>query len=468
MLQKGRQIGGQIIVNRFGNAAAALFPVILLLTGVFAANYFGSQKVDSIYPADVFQKDLFSGLSKEEMELLLEDADPLMLKRLKEDPEMRKQQIESIRQLFALANQAIKDGFVDDENTSKSLEIIDATVWARNYDQEINKGKSPMPPFGLIAENRIKEFYGEGGSATPEQKEHAGQFDKFLQVQLHFARKNKSVPEDAEPSDEEKAQLKQEFANIKIYEAEARAKAKTGELPEKFVKKTRLQSKLHLAQFLARTYSNDVLAKKAEATDDEIRQYLTEHPGLNSAEKKKAEANKVLRRAKSGEDFAKLAKEFSEDPGSKDKGGLYTNVSEGSFDKDFEKAALALQPGQISPNVVETQFGYHIIKLVKKGRTKDSSGQLKPSYDVRQIFFSTTVKDPDNPEALEMPVKQYAKSKIEEAKEKKVLEKIVADNPVSIAEDFQIRDVSDEEIRKLTQSSNTNVQTNVNRGNYNK
>jgi parvulin-like peptidyl-prolyl isomerase len=467
MFQENPKIGRRLIVNRFGKTAAALFPAILLLAGIFAADRLGSQKAASTYPADGFQKELFSALSKEEMELLLEDANPLMLKRLKEDPEMRKQQLVSIRQLFALTNQAIKDGLADDENMAKALDIIDATVWARAYDQEINKGKSQMPPFGLITEERVKAFYGEDGNATPEQKEHTGQFDKFLQVQLAFARKNNALLEDIELSAEDRAQFKQEFARIKIYEAEAKAKAKTGGLPEKFVKKARLQSKLQLAQFLARAYSTDVLAKRTEATDDEIKRFLAEHAELNLAEKKKAEADKVLRRVKNGEDFAKLAKEFSEDPGSRDKGGLYLNVTEGTFDQDFEKAALALQPGQVSP-VVETPLGYHIVKLVRKESRKDASGQAKSSYDVRHIFFSTGVKDPDNPAAGELPVKEYVRRKIEEGKEKKQLEKIVADNPVSLPEDFQVRDVSDEEIRKLVESSNTNVQINGNRGNYNK
>jgi parvulin-like peptidyl-prolyl isomerase len=464
MFQEDRQIGRHLIVNRFGKVAVAIFLVSMLLTGIFAADYFGSQKAAAIYRTDELQKDLFGGLSKEEIELLLEDVNPLMLKRLKEDPEMRKQQIKSIRQLLAIANQAIKDGLVGDENTSKALEYIDATIWARTYNQEINKNKSET----TATDAQVNAFFGEGGNPAAEQLQHSKEFEEFLTVNTNLRHKDKTLPKDESLSDDEKTLLRREYAGIKILEAEARAQVNAGKLPENFVKKVRLQSKLQLAQFLASTYSNDVLAKKTQATDDEIKQYIAEHAELNLAEKKKAEANKILRRAKNGEDFAALARKFSEDPGSKDKGGLYLNLSEGSLDKDFEKAALALQPGQIAPGIVETPYGYHIIKLVKKGRSRDSNGKLKQSYDVRHIFFSTTVKDPDNPTARGLPVKEYAKSKIEAEKEKKALEKIVADNPVSIAEDFQVQDVSDEEIRKIVQSSNVNVTINANRGNYNK
>ena len=392
----------------------------------------------------------FNKMTKEEMELLLKDANPMMLKRLAEDPEMKKQQLDSIKQLLAIASEAKKDPTIYDANTQKAMEIIDAVIWARTYDQEINKDKGPMPPFGFITEDQIKAFYGEGDAVNAEQKRHAAEFEEFLNVQLNFARKNKSVPENTEPSDDEKAQMKNEFAKIKIYETEAKAKVKAGELPPEFSKKVELQSKLQQAQFLSRMYSQEVLAKKAEVTDEDVQKYLAEHPELNTEETKKAKANEVLQRLKNGEDFAALAKEFSEDPGSKEKGGLYEGVTEGGgFDKSFESAALALQPGQFTQELVATPFGFHIIKLERKGEAKDQTGQVKQSYDVRHILFSTMVKDPENPMARDMPVKDFVKQKLETEKEKQVLDEIIAKNNVQVAEDFAIPQVSDEQMQEM-------------------
>jgi len=392
----------------------------------------------------------FNKMTKEEMELLLKDANPMMLKRLAQDPEMKKQQLDSIKQLLAIASQAQKDPQIYDANTQKAMEIIDAVIWARTYDQEINKDKGPMPPFGFITEQQIKEFYGEGSNLTAEQKQHAAEFEEFFRVQLKISKKNKSVPENTEPSNEEKTQVRQEFAKIKIYETEAKAKVKAGELPEKFAKKVALQGKLQKAQFLAQMYSSEVLAKKAEVTDEDIQKYIAEHPELNTEETKKAKAAEVLQRLKNGEDFAALAKEFSEDPGSKDKGGLYEGVTEGSgFDKDFEAAALALQPGQFTQELVSTPFGFHIIKLERKGEAKDQTGQVKQSYDVRHILFSTMVKDPENPMARELPVKEYVKQKLEDEKQKKVLDDLIAANHVEVAEDFVIPEVSDEQMQEM-------------------
>jgi len=71
-----------------------------------------------------------------------------------------------------------------------------------------------------------------------------------------------------------------------------------------------------------------------------------------------------LKRAKSGEDFAKLARQYSEDPGSKDNGGEYT-FPRGQMMPEFEAAAFSLNTNQVS-DVVTTPYGYHIIKLYEK------------------------------------------------------------------------------------------------------
>ncbi len=83
----------------------------------------------------------------------------------------------------------------------------------------------------------------------------------------------------------------------------------------------------------------------------------------------------ILEEAKSGADFAGLAREHSEDPGSAQNGGGLT-VTRGQTVPPFEQAAFALEPGGLS-SVVETQFGYHIIKLSEK-----IEGQLMSYEDV--------------------------------------------------------------------------------------
>ena len=76
----------------------------------------------------------------------------------------------------------------------------------------------------------------------------------------------------------------------------------------------------------------------------------------------KTKAQDVLNRIKNGEDFAKLAGEYSEDPGSKDNGGLYENIERGSFVGEYESAVLSINAGEVYPELVKSAHGYHIIK----------------------------------------------------------------------------------------------------------
>ena len=79
----------------------------------------------------------------------------------------------------------------------------------------------------------------------------------------------------------------------------------------------------------------------------------------------KAFAAQVLARAKKGEDFAALALEYSQDPGSKDRGGEYDYFPKGQMVKPFEDACFNNAPGSVV-GPVETDFGYHIIKVSDK------------------------------------------------------------------------------------------------------
>ena len=126
-------------------------------------------------------------------------------------------------------------------------------------------------------------------------------------------------------------------------------------------------------------------------SDEEVKKYYDENPSYfqepeqvkashimimvdSSADQaKKDEAKKkieqVLQKVKAGADFAALAKEASEDTYTKDNGGDLDYFSKGQMVQAFEDAAFSLKPGEIS-NVVETEYGYHIIKVIDKKAAK--------------------------------------------------------------------------------------------------
>jgi len=75
---------------------------------------------------------------------------------------------------------------------------------------------------------------------------------------------------------------------------------------------------------------------------------------------KHSQALEVIELLKSGEDFAKLARQFSTGPSAK-KGGNLGSFGRGQMVKPFEKAAFALDKGEFTTEPVKTQFGYHVI-----------------------------------------------------------------------------------------------------------
>lgn len=111
-------------------------------------------------------------------------------------------------------------------------------------------------------------------------------------------------------------------------------------------------------------------------------------------------AEDVLKKARAGEDFAKLAKEYSDDPGSKDKGGEYT-FARGQMVKPFEDAAFSMNTNQVS-DIVTTQYGYHIIKLFEKSpaHTLDFD---KVKDDIKEALTARELRSkvPDYVEGIE-------------------------------------------------------------------
>jgi parvulin-like peptidyl-prolyl isomerase len=95
-----------------------------------------------------------------------------------------------------------------------------------------------------------------------------------------------------------------------------------------------------------------------------VRHILITVPSGRAADKNAArtKAAGILKRVKAGEDFEALAKEFSQDRGSAPRGGDLGEITRGEVVKEFGDAVFAMKPGEVS-NVVETRFGYHVIRL---------------------------------------------------------------------------------------------------------
>lgn len=125
-------------------------------------------------------------------------------------------------------------------------------------------------------------------------------------------------------------------------------------------------------------------------------------------EEAKKLAQELTDRLRKGEDFAKLAKEYSEDPGSKEKGGLYEDESVSRWVPEFKKAAVELPLDTIS-DPVKTDYGYHVIKVEK--RTEKTFDELKDNIRLQFInekyddFSSKNLKSLIKDEDIHLPKK---------------------------------------------------------------
>jgi peptidyl-prolyl cis-trans isomerase D len=110
-----------------------------------------------------------------------------------------------------------------------------------------------------------------------------------------------------------------------------------------------------------------------------VRHILISTDGKSDAEKKtlKAKAEDILKQAKSGTDFAELAKKNSDDKANAEKGGDLDWVVKGQMVPEFEAAAFALKPKEVG-GVVTTQFGYHIVQVLDK-----EPARVKPFDEVK-------------------------------------------------------------------------------------
>lgn len=125
----------------------------------------------------------------------------------------------------------------------------------------------------------------------------------------------------------------------------------------------------------------DYLAREAQRERREARHILITPPVGGDMEAARKQAEALRERLAGGEDFAALAKQYSQDPGSAGQGGELGLVERGMMVEPFEKALFALKEGEISAPV-QTDFGWHLIKLEHIEKAKP-----KPLDEVRQAML---------------------------------------------------------------------------------
>ncbi|UCD71156.1 MAG: peptidylprolyl isomerase [Syntrophobacterales bacterium] len=191
---------------------------------------------------------------------------------------------------------------------------------------------------------------------------------------------------------EQVGKLRERFSS----EAEFKSALNKANLSEGDVK-SQFNRGMAIQQFIDKQF-----VQKITVSDKESRAYYDSHPDFfkqpeqvrachilikvdsGADESRKVEARKKLEKIREkvqkGEEFAVLAKEFSEGPSST-KGGDLGYFGRGQMVKPFEEAAFTLRPGEVS-DIVETEFGYHLIKVIgRKPKTTIAYEDIKDRLD---------------------------------------------------------------------------------------
>ena len=123
--------------------------------------------------------------------------------------------------------------------------------------------------------------------------------------------------------------------------------------------------------------ADDIFKIRQENEMATIRHILLRTQGKNELERDKIrnQMNVVLQKAKKGEEFAELAKKYSEYPGAKNNGGLIENFKRGDMLKPIADIVFSIPLGSIS-NVVETELGYHVIQVINRTMDQRTNSEI--------------------------------------------------------------------------------------------
>ncbi|MEP6924203.1 MAG: peptidylprolyl isomerase [Pyrinomonadaceae bacterium] len=405
--------------------------LMLIALGLSAAS--GCSSVQNTV-AQQQQHAAITQLSGEDLSLVLPKlAPPQALAQLAGNTQQIEVLLKQVKQVLAVAAEARKNGIADEPGVKQQLDFTATQVSAIEFDKDQNKtsSDSPTSPFSSVKPEEVEAFMTESGNEA--------KFNSFVEViKKQIADASPAGVAPKEITTDQLKQFREQWAKALIVERKAKAAG--------FDKKheVELQIALQQASLLAQEYFKRK-DKEFDVDDAALNDYIAQHPEFDTT-KQREKAEDVLRRAKAGEDFAKLANEFSEDPGNKDpktgkpNGGLYADKKKGEFLPDFENAALALEKGQIAPNLVETPYGYHIIKLEDKKTTKDKDGKDSETFSVRHILISTAgAPDPSNPFAQPKNMRESARDKIKKEKRDKWIEEIEARNPITLPKPEEVK-----------------------------
>lgn len=314
-----------------------------------------------------FMKSDYATLEVNEVTVMIEEIPDTQKRTLAQSEQARKQLIEQFKKAYSLAQAAESEGLHKTDGFKQRRAISEDQALANEFSR------------------RNLEFSLGNEDLTRYANENKAAFDVDYKL----------IAGDSgqQPTDEQKEQLRLQWADMKMRAAKGR---EAGLLKDPVVK---AKLKFTLANILANLYT-ELLEEKNKLSDEEKTRYIAEHPDAD-LEKLRGKAQSLLDRLKSGEPFEKIADENNDD-GTRGVGGDLDWFPKGRMDPDFEKVAFSLEKGQTTPELIKTGFGFHIIRVDDKrplkgaatppaGAPATDGSAAGPEFEVRarHIFVST-------------------------------------------------------------------------------
>ncbi len=363
-------------------------------------------------------------LSAEDINLILKSEADEGVADINNNPEARQAFLKGMREYLALAAAARSEGLTEDANFKINFEhkknILLADLYQFKLDKELGANYSvPKDALDAVWHKPANEDQFETDMAAL----------RAIQTGVSKARGENITIQALQGGSLAKA--RDNWSKTKVLSDRARADAEFMAKPEIGLRIQILEAGILSADYLRKHW-----AKSVKATAAETAAYLAAHPEYD-IKRQREKAEMILRKAKAGEDFARLAAEFSEDRTTKDKGGLHENIEMSMLWPEVETAALALENGMIDDRVIETETGFHIVKL----ESKDNDGDAA-RYSVRHILLQKKFEDPgnNNPDIPSpfLKAEEIAKSEVEKEKRNKFVNQIVQRAGISLPDDFMV------------------------------
>ncbi|HEX8501539.1 MAG TPA: peptidylprolyl isomerase [Pyrinomonadaceae bacterium] len=350
-------------------------------------------------------------LTAEDMALVVRGLDlpPEAVSKLEADAAERRRFARDVRQMVAAAEEAKALGYAARPELKLQTELARSFVIAQAYFKQRQQAGAT----GL--EQVVSQAEIDALLAQPAEQQ---QFAAFVEdYRKNGPGRGAAVPE------EQRKQLAQHYGRVMVG---ARKGAAAGLAAERG---TQLAVMLQQARLLAGAYTKE-LGDRVKVTEAELDAYVASHPEYDTRQAR-AKIEGLLARVRAGEDFAKLAGEFSDDPGSKTQGGDLGWFGRGVMVKPFEDAAFALKDGEVS-GVFESPFGYHVVKT-EAHRTQGGAEEVRARHIL--VRYNSAPRQAGGPP---QSPREQARAAAEEEKRGRLFDELAARRNVRVAEDYRV------------------------------